>query len=60
MIEDRAKPSAEFSPELEGSCGDPTCCPPQMPVVRNTPKVGRNDPCPCASGHKYKKCCGKN
>jgi preprotein translocase subunit SecA len=25
-----------------------------------TPKVGRNDPCPCGSGRKYKKCCGKN
>ena len=23
------------------------------------PKVGRNDPCPCGSGKKYKKCCGK-
>ncbi|MFQ7436849.1 MAG: SEC-C metal-binding domain-containing protein [Ruminococcus sp.] len=22
-------------------------------------KVGRNDPCPCGSGKKYKKCCGK-
>jgi SWIM/SEC-C metal-binding protein len=22
-----------------------------------TPKVGRNDPCPCGSGHKFKKCC---
>lgn len=28
-------------------------------VVRNSPKVGRNDPCPCGSGLKYKKCCGK-
>ena len=27
-------------------------------VVRNLPKVGRNDPCPCGSGKKYKKCCG--
>ncbi len=27
-------------------------------VVRTTPKVGRNDPCPCGSGKKYKKCCG--
>jgi len=27
--------------------------------VRETPKVGRNDPCPCGSGKKYKKCCGK-
>jgi len=28
-------------------------------VVRNNPKVGRNDPCPCGSGKKYKKCCGR-
>lgn len=28
------------------------------PYVRDTPKVGRNDPCPCGSGKKYKKCCG--
>ncbi len=30
------------------------------PVVRDEPKVGRNDPCPCGSGKKYKKCCGKD
>ena len=29
-------------------------------VVREQPKVGRNDPCPCGSGKKYKKCCGAN
>jgi len=28
--------------------------------VRTGEKVGRNDPCPCGSGKKYKKCCGKN
>jgi len=28
------------------------------PYIRTTPKVGRNDPCPCGSGKKYKKCCG--
>ena len=28
--------------------------------VRSQPKVGRNDPCPCGSGKKYKHCCGKN
>ena len=28
-------------------------------VVREEPKVGRNDPCPCGSGKKYKNCCGK-
>ncbi|MBR5756977.1 MAG: SEC-C domain-containing protein, partial [Thermoguttaceae bacterium] len=27
---------------------------------RKQPKVGRNDPCPCGSGKKYKNCCGKN
>lgn len=31
----------------------------QATVVREDPKVGRNDPCPCGSGKKYKKCCGK-
>ena len=29
-------------------------------VRREEPKVGRNDPCPCGSGRKYKNCCGKN
>ncbi len=27
------------------------------PFLRDTPKVGRNDPCPCGSGKKYKRCC---
>lgn len=27
-------------------------------VVNTQPKIGRNDPCPCGSGKKYKKCCG--
>ena len=30
------------------------------PYRREAPKVGRNDPCPCGSGKKYKKCCGKS
>ncbi len=30
-----------------------------QPMVRETPKVGRNEPCPCGSGKKYKKCCGR-
>jgi len=29
------------------------------PIVNNSPRVGRNDDCPCGSGKKYKKCCGK-
>jgi preprotein translocase subunit SecA len=28
-------------------------------IVNEGPKVGRNDPCPCGSGKKYKQCCGK-
>jgi SEC-C motif-containing protein len=31
---------------------------PQKQFVRSAPKVGRNDPCTCGSGKKYKKCCG--
>jgi uncharacterized protein YecA (UPF0149 family) len=27
-------------------------------IVRHDPHVGRNDPCPCGSGRKFKKCCG--
>ena len=32
---------------------------PPTPVRRSAPKVGRNDPCPCGSGKKFKKCCGR-
>jgi preprotein translocase subunit SecA len=31
----------------------------KSPVKRKTAKVGRNDPCPCGSGKKYKRCCGR-
>ncbi|MGH8482440.1 MAG: SEC-C metal-binding domain-containing protein, partial [Nevskiaceae bacterium] len=39
----------------------PSGAPPPRPVtvVREQPKVGRNDPCPCGSGKKYKQCHGK-
>jgi preprotein translocase subunit SecA len=30
---------------------------PQAPIVRKQERVGRNDPCPCGSGKKYKRCC---
>jgi HEAT repeat protein len=38
------------------ACGRPTIKPSKANI---TPKVGRNDPCPCGSGKKYKKCCGR-
>ncbi len=44
------RPEARQSP----GAGPPTT------VRRQTPKVGRNHPCPCGSGKKYKKCCGAN
>jgi preprotein translocase subunit SecA len=37
---------------------DPNLLLPRQPVIRTEPKVGRNDPCPCGSGKKYKKCHG--
>jgi hypothetical protein len=43
--------------ELEDEDAFPEAAPP--PYVRATPKVGRNDPCPCGSGKKYKHCCMK-
>jgi preprotein translocase subunit SecA len=33
--------------------------PSPQPIHREGSKVGRNDPCPCGSGKKYKKCCGE-
>jgi preprotein translocase subunit SecA len=41
----------------DGPAAEPTRK--QKTVKRKTPKVGRNDPCPCGSGKKYKKCCGR-
>jgi preprotein translocase subunit SecA len=42
--------------DRRGSAGQPSN--PRQPV-RHIGKVGRNDPCPCGSGKKYKKCCGR-
>ena len=32
----------------------------KTPYKRKGEKIGRNDPCPCGSGKKYKNCCGRN
>ena len=45
------------SDELSGNA--PRTSNSNTPIVNNEPKVGRNDPCPCGSGKKYKNCCGK-
>lgn len=44
-------PEEEQIPEREAK---------QEPYRREQPKIGRNDPCPCGSGKKYKNCCGRN
>ena len=46
--------SADKRHELYRKCKD------ELIIKRDTPKVYPNDPCPCGSGKKYKKCCGKN
>jgi len=48
-VEKRERTYNYSAPEKEGGA---------TPVVRKNDKVGRNDPCPCGSGKKYKKCCG--
>jgi SEC-C motif-containing protein len=50
---------ATFKKEAESwyfVSGEPV---PPKQVIRSTPKIGRNEPCVCGSGKKYKKCCGR-
>jgi hypothetical protein len=51
-----ANPFAPSRPKPARVGGDDTV----KTVKREEPKVGRNDPCPCGSGKKYKKCHGAN
>jgi tetratricopeptide (TPR) repeat protein len=44
--------------EIRAASGRPEAGAVPTPVKRAQPKVGRNDPCPCGSGKKFKKCCG--
>jgi len=50
--------SALQNPDAPGAAA-PESAPPSTPFVREGRKVGRNDPCPCGSGKKYKQCHGK-
>ena len=47
----RRKPALEQMPDFGASLAGRT-------IRRDKPKTGRNEPCPCGSGKKYKKCCG--
>jgi SEC-C motif-containing protein len=50
--------TARFIRESGEWAYDGQVAPQSQTVRRENPKVGRNDPCPCGSGKKYKKCCG--
>ena len=54
-------PSGEFmhhsQPANLSYSGEEDTAAPRTPA-KAQPRVGRNDPCPCGSGKKYKKCCG--
>jgi len=57
-------PMTKGREEIPDKSGMPQVMPDTRPsreetYKRESPKVGRNDPCPCGSGRKYKKCCGK-
>ncbi len=49
------KPNADAKPGSQTAAGSPPA-----QAVTSEKKVGRNDPCPCGSGKKYKKCCGRS
>ena len=61
LIHDEAKslsqstPRQRARPQQPGAESQPAA---PAPIRNSGPKVGRNDPCPCGSGKKYKKCCG--
>ena len=51
------KPSTDAKP---GGSADRSAPGAQATAITAQKKVGRNDPCPCGSGKKYKRCCGRN
>jgi preprotein translocase subunit SecA len=51
-IAEAPQPNGDHSPSLDEALA-------QAPAKREPLKVGRNDPCPCGSGKKYKNCCGR-
>ncbi|MBX7122319.1 MAG: preprotein translocase subunit SecA [Opitutaceae bacterium] len=53
-----APPSESAQRSAQGSAGDGEIQLPKVTIRRETPKVGRNEPCPCGSGKKFKNCHG--
>ena len=50
--------ATQKAPHVHGPDCDHHDCGHNYTYRRAEPKIGRNDPCPCGSGKKYKKCCG--
>ncbi len=64
-FEERSRPVPQMEATPPESAASQTTEPreaftPPIPIVNHSPKVGRNDPCPCGSGKKFKKCCGRS
>jgi preprotein translocase subunit SecA len=55
LIEDRRRQRRQEQELVFAGAGESGAT---KPKVKKTDKVGRNSPCPCGSGKKYKKCCG--
>ena len=53
LVPDALAEYAHFGRSVLGSVGDTT-----TPAPKRVPQAGRNDPCPCGSGKKFKRCCG--
>ena len=59
VVAGQAEPAPAAQPGPVMGQRRPAPAQPQTPFVREQPKVGRNEPCPCGSGKKYKQCHGK-
>ncbi|MEX2112230.1 MAG: DUF1186 domain-containing protein [Pirellulales bacterium] len=56
LLDEDDLPGVDDLEDLDDAADDPI---PSLGPIRNSqPKIGRNDPCPCGSGKKFKKCCG--
>lgn len=60
LVKENTKEFLKLLPAQKKSAGNKSQEAKKAPVIVDEVKVGRNDPCPCGSGKKYKKCCGKN
>jgi preprotein translocase subunit SecA len=58
-LSSRPEPVAAAAAPLVGNNEEPPVPKIELPIRREVPKVGRNEPCPCGSGKKFKNCCGR-